>query len=99
MWSMESEYLDDDVLSGVLPTLYSDEPETSEQALLADQIRAKKDLESLNRVFFVPETVTLDMALKVVKKPRIGDADFSFKARNLERLQEAALLGNHIYKI
>ena len=93
MWSLEAEYFDNDVMSGVVPTLYSDDPEASERAILADQARAKKDLESLNRVFFVPETVTLDSAIKITKKPRLGDADYSFKTRNLERLQELSQIG------
>ena len=83
---LKADYFDDDVLSGVLPTLYSDDPAISEAAILADPVRTRKDIESLNRSFFIPETISLVEAIKVVKRPRAGEADFPFKMRNLERL-------------
>jgi len=88
MWPLSAEYLDEEILSGLMPTLYSEEPATSEAALLADPIRAQKDVEALNRVFFIPEVVQLEEALKIVRKPRPGEADFAFKASNLERVFE-----------
>jgi hypothetical protein len=48
-----------------------------------------RDLSRLNRVFFSPETVSIEAAIAVVRKPRAGEADFIFKNRNLERLLEA----------
>ena len=92
IWPLEADYLDDDILSGVIPTLYSDEPSASEAAILADPVRAKKDIEGLNRNFFIPETISLEEALKVVKRPRAGEADFPFKMRNLERLLDTSAL-------
>ena len=86
MWPLEAEYMDDNFMSGLLPTLYSEDPPVSEAALLADPIRARKDLESLNRVSFMPENISLDEALRVVKKPRSAEAEFTFKIQNLERL-------------
>ena len=88
VWPLDADYFDEDVLSGVLPTLYSDDPDKSEAAILADTDRARKDLECLNRNFLIPETVLLEEAIKVVKRPRAGDADFPFKSRNLERLYD-----------
>jgi hypothetical protein len=88
MWPLSAEYLDEEVLSGLLPTLYSEEPAASEAALLADPVRAQKDVEALNRVFFIPEVVQLEEALKIVRKPRPSDAYFAFKASNLDRIFE-----------
>jgi hypothetical protein len=36
----------------------------------------------------VPESVELDAALKIVKKARLGDVDYVFKRKNLDRLFE-----------
>lgn len=86
MWDLEAEMLDSDFLSGVVPVLFSESPSASEAALRADQARAIKDIEALNRVYFIPEVIDLDEALKVVRKPRLGDCDYAFKSQNLERL-------------
>jgi hypothetical protein len=36
----------------------------------------------------VPESVELEAALKIVKKARLGDVDYVFKRKNLDRLFE-----------
>jgi hypothetical protein len=87
-WDIETEYLDEDVLSGVIPVLFADEPAEAEQSIKANPATLKKDIESLQRVFFIPEQLQLEDALKVVKKPRYGDAEYVWKQRNLERLFE-----------
>ena len=86
MWDLEAKMLDSDFLSGVVPVLFSKSPSASEAALRADQARAIKDIEALNRIYFIPEVIDLDEALRVVRKPRLGDCDYAFKSRNLERL-------------
>lgn len=87
-WDLEADYLDDDYLSGVVPVLYAEDPATAEAAILANHETAVKDVEKLNRVFFIPECVSRDEALQIVRKARIGDAEFVFKDRNLDRLFE-----------
>jgi hypothetical protein len=62
--------MEEDYMSGLLPTLYSEDPQASTAALLANPARARKDLENLQRVFFMPETISLVEAVRVVKKPR-----------------------------
>ncbi len=37
---------------------------------------ARKDLDKINRAFFVPESLDIEEAAKVAKKPRLGDAEF-----------------------
>jgi hypothetical protein len=44
-----------------------------------------KDLDKLNRIFFIPESVELSAALKIVKRARLGDVDFVFRRKNLDR--------------
>jgi hypothetical protein len=68
--------------------LFANDPQASEAAIKANPEIAKKDLDRLNRCFFVPESVELDAALKIVKKARLGDVDYVFKRKNLDRLFE-----------
>ena len=85
-WDLEAEYLDEDYLSGLLPVLFADNVAAAEKSLLANKTATTRDLERLNRIFFVPETVGLEDALKIVKKARAGEGDYIFKNRNLDRL-------------
>ena len=76
------------MLSGMIPVLFAENPSEAEKGLLKDLISARKDLDRINRAFFIPEAVDLENALKVVKKPRVGEAEYAFKERNLDRLFE-----------
>ncbi len=76
------------MLSGMIPVLFAENPSEAEKGLLKDLISARKDLDRINRAFFIPEAVDLENALKVVKKPRLGEAEYAFKERNLDRLFE-----------
>jgi hypothetical protein len=87
-WELHADYFEDDFLSGVSPILFANDPQASEAAIRANPEIAKKDLDRLNRCFFVPESVELDAALKIVKKARLGDVDYVFKRKNLDRLFE-----------
>jgi len=88
-WDIESEYLDEEVLSGVIPVLFAEDPKTAEQAIRDNQGVLKKDIEGLQRPFFMPEHIQLEDAAKVIKKPRYGDVEYSWKMKNLDRLFEA----------
>ncbi len=87
-WELHADYFEDDFLSGVSPVLFANDPQASETAIKANPEIAKKDLDRLNRCFFVPESVELEAALKIVKKARLGDVDYVFKRKNLDRLFE-----------
>jgi ribosome-binding ATPase YchF (GTP1/OBG family) len=87
-WDLQADYFEDEVLSGVIPVLFAENPSEAEKGLLNDLVSARKDLDRINRAFFIPESVDLEMAFKIVKKPRLGEAEFSFKRRNLDRLFE-----------
>ncbi len=87
-WELKADYFEDDFLSGVSPVLFANDPKAAEDAIRANQETAKKDLDRLNRCFFVPECIELEAALKLVKKARLGDVDYVFKRQNLDRLFE-----------
>ena len=94
-WDLDAEMLDEEHMSGVMPVLFSDNPQASIAAIRANPVQAKEDVEALNKQYFIPEQVDLEEALKIVKKPRSGDGEFVFKSRNLERLLHAPSQGNN----
>jgi hypothetical protein len=85
-WDLEADMFDGEFLSGVVPVLFSDCPPASEAAIRANQLQARKDVEAINKLYFQPETVELEEALRVVRKPRIGEGEFVFRTQNLDRL-------------
>jgi hypothetical protein len=87
-WDLEAEYFDKDFMSGVMPVLFAEDPKAAELAILADEYTAVKDLDRVNRSFFIPESIDLEAAIQVVRKPRLGEADYLFKMENLDRLFE-----------
>jgi len=86
VWEIHADNLDKEMLSGILPVLFAENPAAVEDCFRRDPITLRKDIEALQKQFFVPEEVTLTDALKVIKKPRSGDALFTWKMENLERL-------------
>jgi hypothetical protein len=87
-WDLSTEYFDEDFLSGIMPVLFARDPRAAEAGIKANPETAMKDLDKLNRIFFIPESVELDGALKIVKRARLGDVDFVFKRKNLDRVFE-----------
>ncbi len=87
-WELKADYFEEDFLSGISPVLFAVDPKASEDGIRANTDTGKKDLDRLNRCFFVPESVKLDAALKIVKKARLGDVNYVFKRKNLDRLFE-----------
>ena len=87
-WELEADYFAQDFMSGIIPVLFAEDPKAAELAILADEYTAMKDLDRINRSFFIPESIDLEAAFKVVKKPRLGDAEYLFKTENLDRLFE-----------
>ena len=66
-------------------------PSNTRQSGEGKKFTARKDLDKINRAFFVPESLDIEEAAKVAKKPRLGDAEFLFKDWNLERLFETSV--------
>jgi hypothetical protein len=53
-----------------VPTFFSEEPEASLEALKENTHRVHADLQRLARIFFQPETISLEDAYSIIKKPR-----------------------------
>jgi hypothetical protein len=68
-WNIEADYLDEDYMSGLMPVLFASDAESAEHGLRENVTSTMKDLDRLNRIFFSPETVDLDAAFAILKKP------------------------------
>ncbi len=85
-WEITADYLEDDLLDGVMPVLFADDVKAAESAIAEAPLTAKRDLERLAMMYFVPETLDLTQAEAVVRKPRLGEVIYWYKNLNLERL-------------
>jgi len=88
-WELEADYQDEEYISGLKPVLFAEDPSAAESALGLYPTAMKKDLEGLQKQFFIQEELELSEATAVVKKPRTGDALYIWKQQNLDRLFEA----------
>jgi hypothetical protein len=69
-WPLEATLFEGDKTAGPVPTLFSEDPEASKAALEAGAVNAHKDYQRAAKCFLMPETINLDEACAVVKKPR-----------------------------
>jgi hypothetical protein len=63
------------------PELFARDSRAAEAGIKANPETAMKDLDKLNRIFFIPESVELDGALKIVKRARLVMSTSSSKGR------------------
>jgi hypothetical protein len=80
-WELEADYFAQDFMSGVIPVLFAEDPKEAQLAILADEYTAMKDLDRINRSFFIPETIDLEAAFKVVKNRGWGTPNTCSKRR------------------
>jgi hypothetical protein len=69
-----------------MPVLFAADIAAAKQAMSANPTTLRKDLDKINRMFFTPESVDLEGADSVIRKPRLGEAIYTFKDQNLEKL-------------
>jgi hypothetical protein len=85
-WPLEAELFDGEVLRGVVPVLFAENPAGAETTLHGDPANARKDVDRLQRSLFQPEILSTSDAIQVCKKPRSGEAAYAFKTANLDLL-------------
>ena len=68
--SLAANLFEGDVLAGLVPTLFADDPDAAEQAITTDAAKAHWDINKINKVFMVPENISLKDAVSLLKKPR-----------------------------
>ena len=69
-WDLGAVLFDGETTAGPVPTLFADNVEASKAALEAAPAKAHADYLKIARTFFMPETISMEDALSVVKKPR-----------------------------
>jgi hypothetical protein len=74
-------------LSGMMPTLFADNPAAAEVAFHSDPGNGRRDVDRLNRSLFQAEVVDGEEAIQICRKPRAGEAVYVFKQANMEALQ------------
>ena len=57
-------------MAGLVPSLYANETNSAAAGLQEFPEKAHADLARIQRVFFMPEVITLQAATAIVKKPR-----------------------------
>ena len=68
--SLAANLFEGEVMGGLIPTLFADDPTAAELAIKADTSRAHWDINKLAKVFMVLEDISLKDAARVLKKPR-----------------------------
>ena len=69
-WSLQGDFFDGDVAASPVPTLFSQEPEATSQAILDNTARAHSDLQRLAKAFFIMKAISLPDRTTLLKKPR-----------------------------
>jgi hypothetical protein len=69
-WPLEAAMFDGDACAGMFPAIFSEDPEATAEALIANPVTAHKDLQRAAKTFFMPETLDLEEAFTMLKKPR-----------------------------
>jgi hypothetical protein len=69
-WPAETRLFSGDDTAGPIHTLFSEDIEATKEAISENLVRAHSDLQRLMKMFIMPETVDMEEALALVKKPR-----------------------------
>jgi len=69
-WPLEATLFDGDLLAGLVPTLFSKDVEASLAAIQGDPLKAHWDLNKISKTLFMPESVSIQEAVNIIKKPR-----------------------------
>jgi hypothetical protein len=69
-WSVDSKLHDGEAAAGPVPAVFSEDMDSTKEALAANPLRTHQDLQRAMRVFLMPELIDLDEAMSLVKKPR-----------------------------
>jgi len=71
-WQLSSSRFDGEVIAGPVPTCFAEDIAASKTAIEANPAAAHRDINKIERVFFMAETVNLKDALVIIKKPRFA---------------------------
>jgi hypothetical protein len=69
-WPLEAALFDGDAAAGPIPTIFSEDPEATRSALETGAAKAHHDLQRVAKALFMPETISLEDGINIVRKPR-----------------------------
>jgi hypothetical protein len=69
-WPAEARLFNGEDTAGPVPTFFTDDIEAAREAVRDNVKRTHQDLQRLMKMFVMPETVSLEEAIAIVKKPR-----------------------------
>ena len=69
-WKADSTLFDGDLMAGPVPSLFGDKPNSSLAGITAKPRKFHWDLMKICRLLFMPESVSMEEASTIVKKPR-----------------------------
>jgi hypothetical protein len=69
-WPLNATLFEGETTAGPVSLLFSEDPDSSKEAIESNPIKAHSDLMRAAKCFFMAETVKLQDALAIVKKPR-----------------------------
>jgi hypothetical protein len=71
-WSLEATMFDGDEAAGPVPVLFSEDPESTKRGVASNLVKAHHDIQKVVRCFMMPETVRLEEATALIKRPRLA---------------------------
>jgi len=69
-WDLNALLFDGDQAAGMVPTLFTEDEDATLKAIAADPLKIHWDVQKINRLFFIPEGLSLKDACTLLKKPR-----------------------------
>ena len=69
-WPLSATLFDGEVAGGVVPVLFATDEAAALDSISSDLAKAHWDVNKLNKVFFILESINLKEALALIKKPR-----------------------------
>ena len=69
-WPLSATLFDGEVAGGVVPVLFATDEAAALDSITSDLAKAHWDVNKLNKVFFISESINLKEALALIKKPR-----------------------------
>lgn len=69
-WPLSATLFDGEVAGGVVPVLFATDEAAALDSISSDLAKAHWDVNKLNKVFFISESINLKEALALIKKPR-----------------------------
>ena len=69
-WGLDASLFDGELMAGPIPTIFSEDMESTLTNMKADPLKLHWDLMKVSRCFFSLEAMTLEAATGFIKKPK-----------------------------